>query len=69
MITNKDAKPIDNKIEQNEAQYDLEKQTSKILALSSRNVSKLEFLTGGDVLIQKGILEKVQQFKKLNILP
>ena len=68
MITNKDAKPIDNKIEQNEAQYDLEKQTSKILALSSRNVSKLEFLTGGDVSIQKGILEKVQQFKKLNIL-
>ena len=69
MIPNKDAKPIDSKIQQNEAQCDLEKQTLKILALSSRNISKLEFLTGGDVLIEKGNLEKVQQFKKLNILP
>ena len=40
MIANKDAKPIDNKTGQNEAQYDLEKQTPKILALSSRYISK-----------------------------
>ena len=33
-------KTINNKIEQNKAQYDLERQTSKICALSSRNVSK-----------------------------
>ena len=32
-------KIIDNKIEQNKAQYDLNRQTAKISALSSRNVS------------------------------
>ena len=58
MIANKDAKPIDNKIGQNEAQCDLEKQTPKILALSSRYISKFEFLAGGDVSIEKGILEQ-----------
>ena len=57
MITKKNAKPIED-------QYDLEKQTPKILVVPSRNVSELEFLTGGDVLIERGILEKVQQFKK-----
>ena len=45
-------KGINNKIEQNKAQYDLDnRQTSKIFALSSRNVSKYEFLTGKDVLL------------------
>ena len=39
----KDIKTIDNKIEQNKAQYDLNRQTAKILALSSRNVSKHKF--------------------------
>ena len=58
MIANKDAKPIDNKIGQNEAQYDLEKQRPKILALQSRYISKFEFLTGGDVSVENGILEK-----------
>ena len=33
-------KAINNKIEQNQAQYDLDKQTAKISALSSGNVSK-----------------------------
>ena len=37
---------IDNKIEQNKAQYDLDRQTAKILALSSGNNSKCELLTG-----------------------
>ena len=41
---------IDNKIEQNKAQYNLVRQTAKIFALSSGNVSKYEFLTGKDVL-------------------
>ena len=33
-------KAISGKIEQNKAQYDLDTQTAKITALSSRNVSK-----------------------------
>ena len=36
-------KAINNKIEQKKAQYNLERQTAKISALSSGNVSKYEF--------------------------
>ena len=43
-------KTIDNKIEQKKVQYNLDRQTAKISALSSKNVSKYEFLTGKDVL-------------------
>ena len=39
-------KAICNKIEQNIAQYVLDRQTSKSFALSSGNVCKYEFLTG-----------------------
>ena len=46
-------KAINNKIEQNKAQYDLDRQTGKISTLSSGNVSKYEFLTGKDVLPEK----------------
>ena len=42
-----------NKIEQNKAQYDLDRKAAKISALSSRNVSKYEFLTSKDVLLEK----------------
>ena len=38
-------KAINNKIEENNAIYNLDKQTAKISALSSGNVSKYEFLT------------------------
>ena len=46
-------KAINNKIKQNEAQYDLDRQTAKISTLSSGNVSKYEFLAGKDVLPEK----------------
>ena len=36
-------KTIDNKIEQNQARYNLERQTAKISALSSENVTKYDF--------------------------
>ena len=36
-------KAINNKIEQNKAQYDLDRQTAKISALSSGDISKYEF--------------------------
>ena len=34
---------MDNRIEQNKAQYSLNRQTTIILVLSSRNVGKYEF--------------------------
>ena len=46
-------KTIDNKIEQNKAHYNLDRQTVKISTLSSINLSKYEFLTGKDVLPEK----------------
>ena len=42
----KEIKTIDNKIEQNKAQFSLDRQTANISALSSENVGKCEFLTG-----------------------
>ena len=41
-------KRINNKIEQNKAQYNLNRQTAKILALLSENIGKYEFLTSKD---------------------
>ena len=49
-------KIIDNKIEQNKAQQTLDRQTAKISALSSGNVSNNEFLTGKDVLPEIDLL-------------
>ena len=43
-------KAIINKIEQNKAQYNLDRQTVKISDLSSGSVCKCNFLAGKDVL-------------------
>ena len=51
-------KPINNKIQQNEAQYNLDRQTAKISALSSETVSKYEFLPGKDVLPENNLARK-----------
>ena len=50
-------KAINNKINQNKAQYNLDRQFAKISTLSSWNVSKYEFLTSKDVLPEKNLLE------------
>ena len=55
---------MDNRIEQNKAQYSLNRQTTIILVLSSRNVGKYEFLTGQDVLPEKDLLEKAASVKR-----
>ena len=59
-------KTINNNIEQNKAQYNLDRQTAKISALSSGNVSKYEFLTGKDVLPEKDLLEKAATMKRFS---
>ena len=59
-------KTIDNKIEQCKAQYNLDRQTAKISALSSGNVDKYKFLTGKDVLTQKNLSEKTVTIKRLD---
>ena len=57
-------KILDRKIMQNEAQYDLDRKTTKISALSSNNLDKYEYLTGEDLGLKPSIVEQVN----LNIL-
>ena len=64
MSTSEKIKTIDNKLEQNKAQYNLDRQTAKISPLSSGNVSKFEFLSGKDVLPEKELLEKAATMKR-----
>ena len=51
-------KIIDDKIEQNNTQYNLDTRAARSFALSTRNIGKYEFLKGGDVLPEKRLLEK-----------
>ena len=62
-------KTINNKIEQNKAQYNLDRQTAKLSALSSGNISKIELLTSKDVLPEKNLLEKVATMKRFEYSP
>ena len=66
---NEKIKAINNKTKQNKSQYNLDKQTAKISALSSGNVSKYEFLTGKDVLSEKDLIEKAATIKKFKYSP
>ena len=52
-------KSINNKIEQNKAQYDLDGQTAKISDLSSGNVSKYKFLINKDVLPERNSIKNL----------
>ena len=58
MSNSQKIKVINNKIEQNKAQYNLDRQTTKISALSSGNVSKYELLTGKGVYQKKRFARK-----------
>ena len=69
MTISEKIKTINNKIEQSKAQYDLDKQTAKIPAFSSGNISKHEFLTGKDVLPEKHLREKAGTIKRFEYSP
>ena len=59
----KSIKAINKKIEQSKAQYNLDRKTAKISALSWRNVSEYEFLTSKDVLPEKDLLGKTAELE------
>ena len=63
------SKQLIKKIEQNKAEYDLDRQTANISALLSGNVSKYEILTGKDVLLEKDLLEKAATMIRFEYLP
>lgn len=60
----KKIRTVDNKTDQNKAQYNWDKQTAKMFALSSRNVGKHEVLTSKDVWPEKRPLEKATTIKR-----
>ena len=62
-------KAINNTIEQNKAQYDLDRQAAKMSALSAGNVSKYEFLTGKYILPGEDFLEKAATIKRFEHSP
>ena len=58
MTVEEKVKTINKKIEQNKPKYDKDRKTAKIQTLLSGNIGKYEFLTGEDVLPERGLLEK-----------
>ena len=64
MSISEEIKTINNKIEQNKAQYNFDRQTAKISALSAGNVSKYESLTGKDLVPIQNLLEKAAIMKR-----
>ena len=62
-------KTINNKIRQNKAQYDLDRVTANISALSLGNVSKYGFLTDKGVLPEKDLLQKAATIKIFEYSP
>ena len=63
MSISKKVKTIDSNIEENNAQHKLDRQTAKISALSSGNVSNYECLTSKDVLPEKELLKRAATLK------
>ena len=53
-------KILDRKTMQNEAQYDLDRKTAKISALSSNNLDKHEYLTGEDLGLKPSTIEQAK---------
>ena len=53
-------KIIENKIKANQAQYDLDRLTAKISALSSGELRKYEYLTGEDLGYRPSVLEQTK---------
>ena len=53
-------KIIDSKIKANQAQYDLDRLTAKISALSSGELRKYDYLTGEDLGYRPSVLEQTK---------
>ena len=53
-------KILDKKIKQNEAQYDLDRKTAKISALSSNNLDKYEYLASEDLSLKPSTVEQAK---------
>ena len=53
-------KILDEKIKANKAEYDLDRETAKISALSSSELEKYEYLTGEDLGFKPEVIQKAK---------
>ena len=53
-------KILNRKSKQNEAEYDLDGKAAKISTLSSNNLDKYEYLTGGDLDLKPSTVEQAK---------
>ena len=60
MTLTEQVKILDDKIKANKAQYDLDREATKISALTSGELEKCEYLTGEDLGYKPGIHEKAK---------
>ena len=51
-------KILDDKVKANKAQYDLDRESAKISALSSGELEKYEYLTGEDLGYKPDVIQK-----------
>ena len=58
MTLSNELKIIDDKIKANQAQYDLDGETAKITALSSKEFDQYEYLNGKDLGYKPGVVKK-----------
>ena len=60
MTSTEQVKILDEKIKANKAQYDLDRQSAKISALSSGELEKYEYLTGEDLGYKPDVVQKAK---------
>ena len=60
MTLNEQVKILDDKIKANKAQYDLDREASKISALSIDDLEKYEYLTGKDLGYKPDVIQKAK---------
>ena len=60
MTLTEQVKILDDKIEENKAQYDLDREAAKISALSSGELEKYEYLTGEDLGYKPDVIQKAK---------
>ena len=60
MTLTEQVKILDDKIKVNKAQYDLDRETAKISALSSGELEKYEYLTGEDLGYKPDVIQKAK---------
>ena len=60
MTITEQVKILDDKIKSNKAQYDLDREAAKIIALSSGELEKYEYLTGENLGYQPDVVQKTK---------